>query len=279
VKSNDLLTITVPFPHRTITAIGLIAVASAVSVSIIHRRRSKLYPTGFDYFRGLTSGGLQQACFTVIAGNSGSGKSVLLNSIAAEHLTSGKCVYVTNVEFPDKIRENMVSLGVAEANQVKPDRLLFIDAYSAIGGEPSRLEYSVVSHTDLTSLGLNISKCLELAGADADVYLDSLNPLIAALRIDYLINFLQSVAAKVKANNGKLCVTIGSGGIEKSDMTKLEEASDCVIETQLQETSKGQRRRLRIKKLRDKPYVDRWTRFRVEEGKGIIFLTSSKPKT
>ena len=278
VKSNGPLSIAVPFPHRTITAIGLVVAASVASVSVIHRRRSKVYPTGFDYFKQLTGGGLQQACFTVIAGNSGSGKSVLLDSIAAEHLKSGVCVYVTNVEFPDRIRENMISLGVAEADEVKPGRLLFIDAYSAIGGETSRLEYSVASHTDLTSLGLNISRCLQLAGAGADVYLDSLNPLITALRADYLINFLQSVAAKVKANNGKLCVTIGSGGIEKSDMTKLEEASDCVIETQLQETGKGQRRRLRIKKLRDKPYVDRWTRFRVEAGKGIIFLTSSKPK-
>lgn len=277
VKSNDLLTITVPFPHQPITLIGLITLAAVVSGALIQRRRSKAYPTGFSYFKDLTRGGLQEACFTVIFGNSGSGKSVLLNSIAAEHLESSKCVYVTNTEFPDKIRDNMVKLGISDADQVKQDRLLFIDAYSAIGGGSSKVEYFVVSHTDLTSLGLNISKCLELAGPGADVYFDSLNPLITALRIDYLINFLQSVAAKVKANNGKLCVTIGSG-IEKSDMTKLEEASDCVIETQLQETSKGQRRRLRIKKLRDKPYIDRWTRFRVEEGRGIIFLTGSKPK-
>ncbi|MGA3298403.1 MAG: ATPase domain-containing protein [Candidatus Bathyarchaeia archaeon] len=277
VKSNDLLTIAVPFPHQTITLIGAILLATVVSASLIHRRRSKVYPTSFSYFKELTQGGLQDACFTVISGNSGSGKSVLLNSIAAEHLESRKCVYVTNTEFPDKIRDGMVKLGICDPDHVKPDRLFFIDAYSAIGGGSSKVEYFVVSHTDLTSLGLNISKCLELAGPGADVYFDSLNPLITALRIDYLINFLQSVATKVKANNGKLCVTIGSG-IEKSDMTKLEENSDCVIETQLQETSKGQRRRLRIKKLRDKPYIDRWTRFRVEEGKGIIFLTRSKPK-
>jgi KaiC/GvpD/RAD55 family RecA-like ATPase len=80
----------------------------------------------------------------------------------------------------------------------------------------------------------------------------------------------------VKANGGKFCVTVGTG-IEKADLTKLEESSDCVIETELQESGSGQRRRLRIKKLRDRPYIDRWTRFKVQQGKGIVFLTRSKP--
>jgi KaiC/GvpD/RAD55 family RecA-like ATPase len=105
--------------------------------------------------------------------------------------------------------------------------------------------------------------------------MDSLNPLITVLRIDYLINFLQTIAARVKANNGRLCITVGTG-IDAHDLTKLEESADCVIETQLDESGGGQRRRLRIKKIRGKPYNDRWTRFRVEEGKGIVFLTHKK---
>ncbi|HXX73106.1 MAG TPA: hypothetical protein VEI80_05365, partial [Candidatus Acidoferrales bacterium] len=75
--------------------------------------------------------------------------------------------------------------------------------------------------------------------------------------------------------NGMLCVTVGTG-IDEHDLTKLEESADCVIETQLQEAGGGQRRRFRIKKIRGKPYNDRWTRFRVEEGKGIVFLTHQK---
>jgi KaiC/GvpD/RAD55 family RecA-like ATPase len=124
---------------------------------------------------------------------------------------------------------------------------------------------------------MTLSKCLEMAGNGTDVYVDSLNPLITVLRIDYLINFLQTVGARVKANNGRLCVTVGTG-IDQADLTKLEESADCVIETQLQESGGGQRRRLRIKKVRGKPYSDRWTRFRVEEAKGIIFLTHNKPR-
>jgi KaiC/GvpD/RAD55 family RecA-like ATPase len=242
---------------------------------VVRKRRGRLYPTSFAYFNRLTHGGLPEACFTVIAGNSGSGKSVLLNSLAAEHLASGSSIYITNMDYPEKIRENMIRLGVGETQIQDSRRLTFIDSYSAVGGSASTEEFSVSSHTDLTHLGLNVSKCLQSAGSCADVYMDSLNPLITVLRTDYLINFLQTVAARVKANNGRFIVTVGTG-IDERDMTKLEESADCVIETQLHETGAGQRRRLRIKKVRDKPYDDRWTRFRVEEGKGIVFLTHEK---
>jgi KaiC/GvpD/RAD55 family RecA-like ATPase len=275
-RANGGTTVIVPFPHRTITVLTAVAFASVTSVALVRRRRGRLYPRNFNYFNELTHGGLPEACFVLIVGNSGSGKSVLLNTLTAEHLGSGKSIYITNIEYPDRIRDNLMRLGITEESRVKGGALIFIDAYSAIGGDSSKEEFSVGSHTDLTNLGLNITKCLQGAGPGADVYLDSLNPLVTMLRIDYLVNFLQSVAARVKANKGKLCVTIGMG-IGKEDMTKLEEFSDCVIETHLQESGKGQRRRLRIKKLRDRPYIDRWTRFQVESGKGIVFFTTTKP--
>ena len=276
LTQSGIVTVQVPFPHRTITTALAVALIALGSVVVVRRKRGKLYPTGFSYFKELTHGGLPEACFTVIAGNSGSGKTVLLNSLAAEHLISEVSIYVTNTEYPDKIRESMIRLGVAKEDVLKDARrLICIDAYSAVGGAASTEEFSVNSHTDLTHLGMIISKCLQTAGDGADVYMDSLNPLITALRVDYLINFLQTVAARVKANNGMLCITVGTG-IEPRDLTQLEESADCVIETQLQESGGGQRRRLRVKKVRGKPYNDRWTRFRVEEGKGIIFLTHKK---
>jgi len=276
VATNQAISIEVPFPHeRLFFAILVILIGSVSTVGLVRKKRHT-FPVSFSYFNELTSNGLPATCFTVIAGNSGSGKTTLLESIAGEHLASAGCVYITNSDFPSKIRENMTNLGVLPTNAPEKNKIIFIDAYAALGGAQSKEEFHITSPTDLTGLGLQISRCLEKLGSETDVYLDSLNPFINALRMDYLLNFLQSIAAKVKANDGKLCVTVGTA-IEKSDLTKLEENSDCVIETQLQEIRKGQRRRLRIKKLRGKAYIEKWTRFQIESGKGIIFLVTRKP--
>ncbi len=276
VTTNGIYNVDLPLPYLNEILILFVALAAGSTSIVLARRRSRLYPQDFSYLNKLTTGGLPESCFTLVTGNSGSGKSVLLESLAAQHMKHGEgCVYVINTEYPSKIRENMITLGLPITDPMAHGKLLFIDSYSAIGGTASKEDYSVSSHTDLTGLGMKISKCIDQLGPSTDVFFDSIMPLLTALRVDYLMNFLQSVAAKVKANGGKLCVTVGTG-IEKNDIVKLEEASDCVIETQLQESGKGQKRRLRIRKLRGKAYTDKWVNFRIETGKGIVFLTRTR---
>jgi KaiC/GvpD/RAD55 family RecA-like ATPase len=273
VDTTEPSTISLPLPHRTELAAALLVVASVALIGL-DRRRRKTYAQDSSYFNQMTSGGLPETCFALITGNSGAGKSVLLETLAVEHLSKGASVYVTNTEYPSKIREGMSGLKTMTEDELK--KIVFIDAYSAIGGTVSAERYSISSHTDLTGLGLQISKCLDETGPDTDVYVDSIGPLLADLRTSYVLSFVNSVAVKVKAKNGKLCATIGVT-VDKSDLTKIEEVADCVIEMQLQESRHGQKRRLRIKKLRGKAYMDKWVNFRVESGKGIIFFTRTKP--
>jgi KaiC/GvpD/RAD55 family RecA-like ATPase len=273
IDSSEPSTLTLAVPHQTELLAVAIALASVTLIGL-DRRRRKTYPQNSSYFNQMTSGGLPETCFALVIGNSGAGKSVLLETLAIEHLSKGPSLYITNTEYPSKIRESMNSLKMMAEDEMA--KVTFVDAYSAIGGTASAERYSVSSHTDLTGLGLQISKCLDETGPNTDVYLDSINPLLADLRVSYVLSFLNSIAVKVKANNGKLCATTGVA-IEKSDLTKIEEVADCVIEAQLQESRRGQTRRLRIKKLRGKPYIDKWVNFRVESGKGIIFLTRTKP--
>jgi KaiC/GvpD/RAD55 family RecA-like ATPase len=264
-----------PFPFRhPFILLAVLLLAASTSIFVV-RRRSKTYLRSFRYFKELTNGGLPNSCFVTIIGGSGSGKTTLLQSFAIEHLLEGRsCVYIANTEYPAKVRESMMALGGRVSAQ--EFKLLFIDSYSTLGGTQPTEDYYVSSLTDLTALGLMISKCLDQLGPNTDIFFDSANPLLTALKIDYLLNFLQSIAAKVKASEGRLYLTTGSS-FEKNDLTKLEEASDCVIETQVQDVRQGQRRRLRVKKLRGRPYVDKWVSFQVESGKGIIFLTREKP--
>lgn len=272
VNSNEVILCDVPVPNWVTILVAIAAIATVVTViALFVRRRTKLQPAGFSYFDELTMGGLPDACFVIVTGNAGSGKSVLLESLASEHIKKGvDCVYVANTDFPSKIREHMATLGMQEQT-AKTGRLVFIDSYSAISGTPTTERFHVSSHTDLTSLGFLITKCLEELGSGTDIYLDSATPILSSLRVDFVLNFLQSVAGKAKANGGKLCVTLGMG-VDKTDITKFEEAADCTIETQVQESKTRQRRKMRVKKLRGKGYIDRWISFQIESGKGIVFF-------
>jgi KaiC/GvpD/RAD55 family RecA-like ATPase len=169
----------------------------------------------------------------------------------------------------------MKSMGMDTGDHEIRGKLIFIDCYSSLSGAASKEKRFVGSITDLTSLGIQITRSIEEIGGTTDVYFDALTPLFAALRPEYVLNFLQSVGAKVKSYNGGLCTIIGTS-VEKETLTRVEEVSDCVIETQLSEGRTGQRRRLRIKKLRGHPYDDAWTRFIITD-QGITFYTRKPP--
>jgi hypothetical protein len=209
VKDKGPITIAVPTPYKRELLILTLVLVGAVTFSVVQRKRTKLYPQAFSYFDKLTSGGLPQTCFALIAGDSGSGKTVLLETLAARHFAAGRCIFIMNSEYPTRIRENMTILGLWDADGQNGVKIQFIDAYSAVGGALSNEEFYVTSHTDLTDLGLKISKCLDRSGQRTDVYLDSLNPLLSALRIDYLLNFLQSIAAKVRRTTESYASPLG----------------------------------------------------------------------
>lgn len=271
------ITIQVPLPFQTELPYVLMLVGVVSAASVVMRRR-RLYKWPFDYINVLTKNGLPDSLTTTIVGSTGSGKSILMESLAHRSLQSGRCcVYVTNVEHPSSVRSSMKNLGMDTTEHENQQRLLFIDSYSALSGTPSTEPRSISSLTDLTSLGVIITRSIEETTGPTDVYFDALTPLFTALKPDYVLTFLQSIGAKVKSFNGSLCTILGTS-VEKDTVTKVEEISDCVIETQLSETRSGQKRRLRIKKMRGHPYNDSWTRFTIGND-GIIFYTREPPRS
>jgi len=276
VDRNTSQVIDLPLPYQEQIPLAVILIVAVAAVST-YMRRKRVYESPFEFLGRLTKGGIPDSCSVAIIGDSGSGKTVLMECLAQASLREGRgCVYVTNVDLPVNIRRTMEERGTGVEEYESQRRLIFIDSYSTLSGARSKEHRSVSSITDLTGLGVLISTSMEEVGSKTDVFLDSLNPLFTALKTDYVITFLQSIGAKVKANNGRFFVTVGSS-LEKAGLTKVEEVSDCVIETQLVETRAGQKRRMRVKKLRAHPYIDAWTGFKVNET-GITFLTNKPYK-
>lgn len=257
-----------------ILAMSIVGTVGAIGIVRIRRR---IYPTAFNYFNTLTNGGIPASSIVMIFGNPGCGKTVLAKQLMHESLKRGRsCIFITNTDFPSKIRTSMTELGLETESYETKRRLIFIDSYSETAGKTSTEKYSVPSITDLTGLGVKISASLSELGDNTDVFLDSLSPLFMKLKLESILTFIQTIGAKVKGQNGSFYFTMGTG-VEEEFLTKLDESSDCVIELQVVEAGGAQQRKLRVKKMRGS-YVAEWVTFSVEPAKGIIFYTPKKPR-
>jgi KaiC/GvpD/RAD55 family RecA-like ATPase len=254
---------------------ALIFILALTTFTFIIKKKRKVYSYSYELIKALMGGSIPKASSIAVLGNSGSGKTVLLQTLLYDGLKNGNtCVFITNVEFPSKIIENMKKLGMDIQAYYKSNKLIFIDAYSSIAGKPSSERYYVSSLSDLTTLGIRISSCLDELKGEVDVFLDSFTPMFTALKLEQILSFIHSIGAKIKGNDGRFYYTLGTS-IDKEAITKVEEVSDCVIETILLEEKGKLKRKLRIKKIRGERFIEKWVEFSIED-KGIVFY-SNKP--
>lgn len=248
----------------------LVLIPLATAGLLVVKRSRRLKPLSFEYFNTLVPEGIPASSVIMVSGGPGSGTTVLLEHLVNESFRMNRsCIFITNTDFPYKIRKDMADLGIGGESQKNYARLVFIDCYSGTAGQPSTEEHFVSSPTDLTTLGVKISISLENLGSDTDVFLDSLAPLFTMLKPDFIVTFVHSIGAKVKGASGRFFFTVGAG-VEEEVLVKLEGTSDGVIEVETYEEKGVQRRRLRVKKMRGR-YVDKRVQFSVQPRKGIVF--------
>jgi len=271
----------VPFPYNLIPylIVGGVGASGGVAGAVAYRRRrSRSYLVPFDHFNTLTGGGLSGGTSVTVEGNTGSGKTLLLEQLMGEDLRKGKpSVFVATGDFPDNIRSNMKSIGVDVARYEQRGLLTFVDGYSAEAGQESREKVFIPSLGDLTTLGIKLTSAFPQPSFNGGgLYFDSLTPLASKARPESIVSFVQSVSAKVRGLEGKAFFTTGSG-LDPTVQRQLEDTTDCIVQMEAFEESGTRKRRLRIAKFRARKHQEGWALFTIEEGKGIIFY-SKKPK-
>jgi KaiC/GvpD/RAD55 family RecA-like ATPase len=270
----------IPFPYNLIPYLiigGVAATGGAAGGVFYRRRKSKSYLIPFDHFNSLTGGELSGGTVITVEGNTGSGKSLLLEQLMAEDLRNGRpCVFVTTGDFPNNLRENLKTLGLDVSGYERNGLLTFVDGYSAEAGQESREKISIPSLGDLTTLGIKITSALPSPSfKGGSLYFDSLTPLASKAKPESIVSFVQSVGARVKGLSGKAFFTVGLG-TDESVQRQLEDTADCIVQMEAFEESGSRKRRLRIAKFRARKHQEGWALFTIEDGKGIIFY-SKKP--
>ena len=229
---------------------------------------------GFDFFDEITGGGIPDAYSIMIIGGANSGKSVLCQQLAHTYLSKEKpCIYVAYDSFPDEVRKNMKNFNWDTSTYEKRDILKFVDGYSAMAGVASKEENFVEQPFSFSDLGIAISTAMsQVKQKSPKVFLDSTAPLFTRLEPSEVIEFLQDRSARVKGGNGAFFFTIGEGTVPSELMSKLEEVTDCIIQLYVREVDGKISRKLRIKKLRGKNFVDSWISFEIKPERGLVLF-------
>jgi KaiC/GvpD/RAD55 family RecA-like ATPase len=247
--------------------IAIVAFFGAVAVA---RRRAGKH--GFKHLADLFGGALPTSSVIMIAGASGSGKSLLLQNILSDSLQlRRRCVYISNSEMPSTIKGHLAKMGLDSDRYEKDNMLRFIDAYSGGSGVVSPEKHSVSSPRDLTGLGIQVTSCLEEIGGVGDVFLDSLAPIAALGDTTKALNFVEYYGARIVKSGGNF-LYVASDTIESDLLRRFEGLSDCVVQTERYAGPGKVRNRLLVKKARGMEHERGWVGLNIKPSGRIEFV-------
>ncbi len=249
------------------------AIAIIASIGVVAAVRRRPGTHRFKHVADLLGGVLPSSSVIMIAGPSGSGKSLLLQNILSDSLRlRRRCVYVSNSQIPSRIKEQLAKMGLDTDRYQNDDMLRFIDAYSGGSGVVSSEKHSISSPRDLTALGVQVTSCLDEVGGVGDVFLDSLAPFVALGDLTQALNFVEYYGARIVKSGGNF-LYVASDAIKSDLLKQFEELSDCVLWIERYVGSGKARSRLLVKKARGIEHEQGWIGLKITSS-GCIELVS-----
>jgi KaiC/GvpD/RAD55 family RecA-like ATPase len=176
------------------------------------------------------------------------------------------------MELPSKIRDQLTRIGVDVRDSEHENKLRFIDAYSGETGTRSSEMHTVSSPRDLTGLGIQITSCIEELAGTADVFFDSLTPVVESGGPARGLEFVQYYGARTTKSGGTF-VYATTATIGDELVSRLEEASDCVVQIEKMPGRGKVRGRLLVKKGRGLEHEQDWVGFKITSKGRMEFVS------
>jgi len=127
-----------------------------------------------------------------------------------------------------------------------------VDCYSAIAGVPSQEKYALKNRIDLNELSLLITDLLKERSnlKSPKVIMDSVTPLFTYKDPQLVVQFLSSMAIKVKSKGAAFIASLTSGTVSEETTKRLQTLMDFAVEMRITEVEGRPKRQLRVAKAR-----------------------------
>lgn len=135
-----------------------------------------------------------------------------------------------------------------------------VDCYSSLAGISSQEKYALRNRTDLNELSLMIADLLNERSKlkSPKVIVDSATPLFTYKDPQLVVQFLSSMAVKVKSKGAALLISLASGTISEENIRRLQTLMDFAVELRIIEVDGRQKRQVRVAKARGQRAYEEW---------------------
>ena len=267
--STTLQVVTSPLSYWPFVLAGIVAIVGAVATA----KRFDTTLEGFQHLDELMGGVLPRGSSLLLSGDPGSGKTILAYQLLHDELESGKlCALLSYDAFPEDVQARMNEFGWDIVSPLRKGRLKIIDCYSSLAGQG---EGAIKDPSDLTELNIQVTAFIGKAkGGPVTVVLDSLTPIFNGVEEKQAINFIQTLAAKVKKTGGLFIQTASRGAVSDDAAAKIKTMADGVIELTVVRTRGKVHRFLSVVKMERRQIASGSISFEIDRTRGFVFRVS-----
>ena len=267
--SVPLQIVTSPLSYWPFVVAGIVAVLGG----IVTIKRFDTTIEGFQHLEEVIGGPLPRGASILLLGDAGSGKTILSYQLLHDELESGRiCALLSYDAFPEDVQSRMTEFGWDIISHLRKGRLKIIDCYSGLAGQG---EGAIKDPSDLTELNIQLTSFIARAkGSPVTVVLDSLTPIFNGVDEKQAINFIQTLAAKVKKTGGLFIETASKGAIPDDAAAKLKTMADGVIELGIVRSRGRSHRFLSVPKMERRRISSDSVPFQIDRTRGFVFRVS-----
>jgi len=198
----------------------------------------------------------------LVTGPPGAGKSPTLHNWIDFYLRNGRPIIL--LAFDDAPSNLRRPLGDYTQDRLRHHEsngtAVLVDCYSSLAGVPSQEKYALKNRVDLNEASLLISELLSNMSQmrSPKVIMDSATPLFTYKDPQLVVQFLSSMAVKVKSKGAALVISLTTGTVNEEIIRRLQTLVDFAVEMRIIEIDGRSKRQMRIAKARGQrvPYEE-----------------------